>query len=365
MGTHLSRRRLLASAAALPFAAIAARAGAQSAIGPPAKPLPPDANAVAAPVAIEVKARPIASFDMRDRSHLRFGSLQWRSGLVLTSPFPGFGGLSGLRLDAKGERFISFSDKGTWFTGRIVYQGTESSKSAMTGLADVEAAPMLGPDGRPVTARGWYDSESIAIDGAQIDSSQVYIGLERVNQVLRFDFKQGFTRSRAEVVPMPPAVKKLPYNKGLEALIFVPKGQPLAGTLIAFSERGLDADGNLVAFLVGGPSPGQFSVRRTQKFDISDATLLASGDLLILERKFSLVEGLNVRIRRIALKSLAPGALVDGPVIFEADLGDEVDNMEGIDAFVTAEGDTVLTMVSDDNFSLLQRTLLLQFTLVD
>jgi hypothetical protein len=359
MGTNLSRRRLLTSAAAFPFAAMPALAWAQSAIEPPAKPLP-DPNPAAAPVAIEVKARPIASFDMRDRSHLRFGSLQYRSGLVLTSSFPGFGGLSGLRLDAKGERFISFSDKGTWFTGRIVYQSAE-----MTGLADVEAAPMLGPDGRPITARGWYDSESIAIDGSQIDNSQVYIGLERVNQVLRFDFSKGFTRSRAEVVPMPAAVKKLPNNKGLEALIFVPKGQPLAGTLIAFSERGLDAEGNLIAFLVGGPTPGQFSVRRTQKFDISDATLLASGEILLLERKFSLVEGLNVRIRRIPLKSLAPGALVDGPVIFEADLGNEVDNMEGIDAFVTGEGETVLTLVSDDNFSLLQRTLLLQFTLVD
>jgi hypothetical protein len=32
---------------------------------------------------------------------------------------------------------------------------------------------------------------------------------------------------------------------------------------------------------------------------------------------------------------------------------------------VTPEGDTVLTMVSDDNFSLIQRTLLLQFTLLE
>jgi hypothetical protein len=39
--------------------------------------------------------------------------------------------------------------------------------------------------------------------------------------------------------------------------------------------------------------------------------------------------------------------------------------MEGIDAHVTAEGDTMLTMVSDDNFSMLQRTLLLQFRLVE
>jgi hypothetical protein len=315
----------------------------------------PEDHSVAAPVSIEVNARPIRSFDPRDRSRLRFGSLQFRSGLVLTSSFPGFGGLSGIRLDSKGQRFISFSDKGSWFTGRIVYQGSE-----MTGLADVEAAPMLGADGRPLAARGWYDSESIALDGPF-----VYIGLERVNQVVRFDFSEGFTRSRGEVVPMPPAVKKLPYNKGLEAMVVVPKGLPRAGTLIALSERGLDANGNLVAFLVGGPSPGQFSVRRTDHFDISDATLLASGELLVLERKFSLVEGVGIRVRRIPLESVVPGALVDGPAIFEADLGYEIDNMEGIDAFVTAEGNTVLTMVSDDNFSMIQRTLLLQFTLVE
>jgi hypothetical protein len=335
MRAALSRRRFLhLTAAGLSTLAMPAIARAQLATQPPPKPVVPDEYSVTAPVSIEVKARPIPSFDTRDHQRVRFGKLEYRSGLVLTSSFRGFGGLSGLRLDAKGERFISISDKGSWFTGRIVYRGRD-----MAGLDDVEASPMLGPDGRPITARGWFDSESIALDGAY-----VYIGLERVNQVLRFDFSKGFARSRGEVVPMPPAVKKLPFNQGLEALVVVPKSLPLAGTLIALSERGLDAQGNLVAFLVGGPSPG---------------------DLLVLERKFSLLEGVGIRIRRIALASVAPGALVDGPSIFEADLGQEIDNMEGIDAHVTPEGDTVLTLVSDDNFSLIQRTLLLQFTLVE
>jgi len=355
MRTPISRRGLLIGAAAGLAAAGPSRlASAQSATQPAKAPVK-DETFVTAPVSIDVNARPIASFDPRDRSHLRFGWLEWRSGLVLTSPFPGFGGLSGFRLDPKGEKFIALSDKGSWFTGRIVYSGRD-----MTGLADVEASPMMGPDGRPITARGWYDSESLALDG-----SLAYVGLERVNQVLRFDFSKGFTRARGEVVAMPPAAKRLPFNKGLEALVFVPKGMPLAGTLIAMSERGLDGQGNLIAFLVGGPSPGQFSVRRTNNFDISDAVLLPSGDLLVLERKFSWVAGVGIRIRRIPLTSLVSGALVDGPSIFEADLGQEIDNMEGIDAHVTAEGDTVLTMVSDDNFSLLQRTLLLQFTLVE
>jgi hypothetical protein len=314
-----SRRRFLKSTAAgISALAMPRIAWAQHATQPPPKPAIPDEFSVASPVSIEVNARPIPAFDTRDRARVRFGSLEYRSGLILTSSFRGFGGLSALRLDAKGERFISISDKGSWFTGRIVYRGRE-----MTGLDDVEAAPLLGADGRPITARGWYDSESIALDG-----SLVYVGLERANEILRYDFSKGFTRARGEVVPAPPALRKLPRNKGLEALVMVPKGMPLAGTLIAFSERGLDAAGNLIAFLIGGKAPGQFSVRRDNNFDISDAVLLASGELLILERRFSWLSGVGIRIRSIPLKTIAPGAVVDGPAIFDADLGNEVDNME-------------------------------------
>jgi hypothetical protein len=358
MRVRPSRRRFLqATAAGLSLAALPRAAFAQDATQPPPKrAFKPDEHSVIEPASIEVNARPLPSFDTRDRSRLRFGSLEYRSGLVLTSSFRGFGGLSGIRLDARGERFIAVSDKGSWFTGRIVYRGRE-----MAGLEDVEASPLLGPDGKPITTtRGWYDSESLALDG-----SIVYVGLERVNQVLRYDFSKGFTRAVGAIVPMPPAVKRLPNNRGLEALVFVPKGQPLAGTLIAISERGLDAQGDIVGFLVGGKTPGQFSVHRTDNFDVSDAVLLPSGDLLILERKFSWIGGVGIRIRRIPLAQLAPGALIDGPAIFNADLGHEIDNMEGIDAHVTDKGETVLTLISDDNFSLIQRNLLLQFTLLD
>ncbi|MBI5322652.1 MAG: esterase-like activity of phytase family protein [Bradyrhizobium sp.] len=352
----LSRRRLLTAAAAGFFGlAFPKEALTQTAVQAPPKRAKTDEFSVTEPVSVEVNARPLAGFDTRDRSRTRFGALEFRSGLVLTSRYRGFGGLSGLRLDAKGERFIAISDKGGWFTGRIAYRAKE-----MIGLEDVEASPMLGPDGKPITARGWFDTECIALDG-----SLVYVGLERVNRILRYDFARGFTRAHGEEVPLPPPARKLPFNRGLEALVKIPKGQPLAGTLIAISERALDAQGNILGFLIGGKTPGQFSVQRSEDFDVSDAALLPSGDILLLERKFSWLGGVGIRIRRIALKSFSPGAVVDGPAIFSADLGHEIDNMEGIDAHVTPSGDTVITMVSDDNFSMIQRNLLLQFTLVE
>jgi hypothetical protein len=101
MGKRLSRRRFLEiSAAGLAAALGPDRVLAQSATQPPAKSAVIDEHSVAAPSSIDVKARPLPSFDPRDRSHVRFGALEYRSGLVLTSSFPGFGGLSGIRLDA-------------------------------------------------------------------------------------------------------------------------------------------------------------------------------------------------------------------------------------------------------------------------
>jgi hypothetical protein len=61
---------------------------------------------------------------------------------------------------------------------------------------------------------------------------------------------------------------------------------------------------------------------------------------------------------------MKPGATVDGPILVEADMGYQIDNMEGLAVHRAGNGDVVLTLVSDDNFSALQRTILLQFTLV-
>jgi hypothetical protein len=313
------------------------------------------APAVAGPVTVEVKSRPVEAFDLRDRTRRRFGQLHFRSGLILTSSFKPFGGLSAFRIDPKGEGFIAMNDKGDWFTGRLVYNGKE-----LAGVVDVRSAPMLGSDGRPITAKKLFDSESLAVDGMTL-----YVGIERANRILKFDFRNGGIASHGEEIAIPPAFRRLPFNKGPEGLVFVPKGLPLEGTLIVVSERGLDASGNLLGFLIGGARPGQFAIRRTAEFDISDAALLPSGELLILERKFSMLAGVGIRIRKIPLRAIAPGAVVDGPSIFEADLGHEIDNMEGFDVHRDENGETVVTMISDDNFSLLQRTLLLQFTLVE
>jgi hypothetical protein len=134
---------------------------------------------------------------------------------------------------------------------------------------------------------------------------------------------------------------------------------------MAISERGLDRDGNIQGFLIGGPSAGEFSVKRIGDFDISDCAVTPKGDLLVLERSYSRLTGVGMRIRRIPLAEVKPGATVDGPALVEADMGYQIDNMEGLSVHRAADGSLVLTLISDDNFSMIQRTLLLQFTLAE
>ena len=305
-------------------------------------------------VRIEVRAQTIEAFDSRDTARTRFGALEFRGGLILTSSSSDFGGLSAIRVAPDGSHFLALNDKGHWFRGRIIYR-----ENRPVELAEVETAPILGPDGKPLASRGWFDTESLAEDGGAL-----YVGIERANQIVRFDYGKEGLGARGQPIALPPGIKTLPFNKGLECLAVPPKGLPLAGTLIAISERGLDTAGNLRAFLIGGLSPGTFAVRRTDDFDVSDCATSPHGDLLILERRFSWTRGVAMRIRRLPLSRVKPGALVDGPALIFADMGYQIDNMEGISVYRSVTGEIVLTLLSDDNFSPIQRTLLLQFTLV-
>jgi len=303
---------------------------------------------------IEINATPISSFDHRDPELRRFGNLEFRGGVQLTSSSREFGGLSGLRMQPDGRAFIAVTDAGRWLRGRVVYSG-----SAPSGIAEAEMAPLLGADGRRLAARGWFDSEAIAEGGGAI-----YVGIERVQRIVKFDFAKNGFKARGVPIAVPPEFTTMPSNKGIEALAVVPKGQPLAGALIVISEADLDAAGNIKAHLLGGPSPGAFSVKRSDDFDVTDCTLLPNGDLLILERRFSLLRGPAVRIRQIAAGELRPGATVTGEQLLYADVGQQVDNFEALGIHHTPTGETVLTLVSDNNFSSLQRTLLMQFTLL-
>jgi hypothetical protein len=223
-------------------------------------------------------------------------------------------------------------------------------------------APILGEAGEPLWQTRAYDTESLAMaDG------MAFIGIERVHEVRRFAWARDGVAARGEPVSLPPEVKTLPDNSGLEALAVAPNAHPLAGALIAIAEQARSGgSAPTKGWVLTGSRTGAFDVARSGEFDITDIAFLETGEALLLERRYNLRDGVACRIRRLAVDAIHPGATVDGTVIFEADRSFQIDNMEGISVHRDAPtGERVVTLVSDDNFNPLQRTLLLEFTLAE
>jgi hypothetical protein len=301
---------------------------------------------------ISVSARPISAFEPRNPERRRFGALQFRGGLVLSSGHPRFGGFSGLARPHGGRDLVAVTDRGYWLTARMSSRGGKPG-----GLDDAEMAAVIGASGRPLARSGLYDVESLCIaDGV------AYVGIERRHEIARFDWAGQGVEARARPVPVPRELKKLPRNRGLEALGIMPSG-PFRGALVAIAERSDKDDEPTLGAILGAAQPGLFKVARHDGYDITDLAFLPSGDMLLLERWYEPLRGVGMRIRRIAGRDIRPGALLDGPRLIEADLGYEIDNMEGLSVHVE-DGRTVLTLISDDNFSFLQRTVLLEFELL-
>ena len=68
-------------------------------------------------------------------------------------------------------------------------------------------------------------------------------------------------------------------------------------------------------------------------------------------------------LRRIFGESVEKGAVADGPVLMEAEMGYQIDNMEGLDVWTRNDGALMVSLISYDNHSILQRNHYLEFVL--
>jgi hypothetical protein len=302
---------------------------------------------------IAVSSYPIPTFKVHS-DETRFGPFEFLGGVELSSPDPEFGGLSALRLLEDGASFIGTLDTGFWITGKIERDGD----GRLAGVSDVVMAAMRGPDGAVVKSRYDVDAEGLAIDG-----DRVLVSFEREHRIEIFALSGIPTGAPISELPHPIPDYEFRSNRGMEAIAIAPKGTALDGAVIVVSEKSLNKNGDLFAGIVTGPGKGVFFVRRHAPFDVTDGDFLPNGDLLLLERRFSIAGGVGMRIRRILGSDIRAGKTVDGDILLEADFSYQIDNMESLDITTAADGSTRVLLVSDDNHSLLQRTLMLEFRL--
>lgn len=311
---------------------------------------------------IDVRAAPVASFDPQQTDQAAFGGLRYLGGLQLDSSDKRFGGLSGLEISPDGRRLMMVSDVGDLITATLDY-----AEGVPVGLSQVTIQRLIDEEGAPLGAKFGADAEALRAVGGEGLPDDVLIAFERDNRVLRYRTGADGRLAPATLVPMPAAIDDLPYNQGLEGLAVVPRGAPGAGSLVALAEaESAEPPGTMPGWVIGPDgSWREIFLIRDGGFNVTDAVALANGDLIVLERRFNVLTGVAMRVRRITAAELAGEEPIAGVSLLAAGMAYAVDNMEGIAVHTDEAGRTVLTIVSDDNFNTLQRTLLLQFELLE
>lgn len=309
---------------------------------------------------IEVRAEPLASFDRVLAGRQRFGQLEWIGGLRLTSDDKFFGGLSGIALDGDGKGFVMVSDAGLWMTGNLAYRDGRP-----IAIEDVRIGPLKALDDSVLRRDRDRDAEAVVLVRGSTQRGELLISFEQNHRIGRFNIGPDGVSAPKSYIRPDLSRGRIPTQKGFEALTVLKVGR-YKGAVVAISERKLDAQGRHTGWLWSKGKPHVFTLTDIDGFDITDLAVLPDGDLVVLERRFRWTEGVKMRIRRIALRDLVPGAALSGHVLMEATMAQNIDNMEGLGVHQDATGATIITLVSDDNYNrALQKTLLLQFRLID
>ncbi|WP_326914048.1 esterase-like activity of phytase family protein [Sphingopyxis chilensis] len=277
------------------------------------------------------------------------GTMRFVRGWHLVSPHSRFGGFSALARTGA-ERgvggFQLIGDNGYW---------TRFTLGSRGAVSDVRIRALPTPDGRPAR-KSTVDAEAMFVDRA---SGKSWIALEGINQIWRLDRGLAVIEARRKLPP-----PRWPTNSGPEAMVRLADGR----TLVFSEDAADDPRGREALVFTGdpaapGPKPFRFFYASDGRGLVSDAAPLPDGRILLVHRRLGF-DPVFTTIIAIA----DPADIQEDAVLRARTIGRVpwplAENYEG--AAVSVEGGrTFLWLVADDNFNVWQRSLLLQFELVD
>ncbi|WP_310621784.1 esterase-like activity of phytase family protein [Flexibacterium corallicola] len=310
---------------------------------------------------VSLSQKPITHFNISKPDQKEFANLLFLGGLEFSSSHRQLGGISGATISPSGDHLLCVTDNGHWVKAGIKQNATGKPLA----LENVYIAPMLSPTRKALPGTPLSDIEAITL-APQPGQQRLLVSYETANGILSYPYPLDLTK-KPQKITLPNEIRQLRTNKGLEALAIAPNQSKFRNHVIAIAERGRSLKVNRPGFILSlnGKLTARFEIDRLGDFDITDITFLPSGDMLLLERLFNFQQGLKMRIRKIKPYEITNGAVIKGSVLLEADMGHQIDNMEVITAHKGIRGETILTLMSDDNRNFLQRNLLLRFSLSD
>ncbi len=325
-------------------------AAAEAAIPLPShKPAPPP---LAEPAPPEFRpAAPVAVTRLPSSGIGPINRLEYHAGFVLSGP-PRFGGLSSLWLAADGSRLLALSDKGGVFEAQPRF----NADGVLTGLETARLGPLCEFDGREVSgARA--DAEAISSD----PEGGFLVSFEGQHRLRAYGALSADQCIAPRLTDAPPAAKRLPGNGGMEGLAVCPDGR-----VMVVAETGAQGRYPLWFRDPDGQGPGAWQTAQYVAVTQAQPTgldALPDGRVFVIERGFSVLRGLTLRVSGFACAEVQAGAEIRPQVYAVLRAPAPLDNFEGIAARAREDGAVDLFLISDDNFNAAQRTLLLQFRL--
>lgn len=273
--------------------------------------------------------------------NVHLGPLEPAGAWVLDSPNTAFGSYSALIALGDGT-LLAASDKGSML--RFTPPGVRPAHVAI-GYFGVDG-------GRP---KRQLDIESLARDPA---SGRLWLGFEGDNRIERHD--AGF-RSAATVHPE--AMRDWPSNQGAEAMTRLADGRFI---VIAEGTRSWSRE-EVPGLLfpsdpAAGAEPVRFRVVPPGGYQPVDMAELPDGRVLILLRDvvWGLPPGFSGKLMLADPATIRAGEVWRMEPLVDLDPPLPSDNYEGLAVVPDGSGGTVLWLISDDNDSLPQQTILLR-----
>ena len=269
--------------------------------------------------------------------------LEFSAAITVHNPSKRFGGLSGLEVLDYGTRFLAIGDRGVWVTGSLIRRD-----GRLVRVRDVKIGLLLTVSGRRLRNRE-TDSEGLTVDAR----GHAFVSFEGLARIREYDDITG----PARIVPSDPDFANMRNNQSLETVAIDQKG-----TLYTIPETSGAPDIPFPVYrLKSGRWDKSLRIPRHDSFRITDADFGPDGALYVLERDFKWLGGFSTRVRRYRVTT---GGLTDRTTLLRTRFS-ELDNMEGISVWTDAQGRTRITLISDDNFFALQKTMIAEYILVD
>jgi hypothetical protein len=302
---------------------------------------------VVAPAAakdITVTATPVP-LNPNDPNQTTVDSLEYVAGFTLDSAAPEWGGYSGMVMAADGSSLLAVSDVGHWLKLELKHDAT----GTLTGVGAARIEPLLDEAGKPVAGKEWSDAEEVT----QAEDGQFLVSFERRHRVWRYASVDGIPHGVAQTMAVPQAIGSLPGNSGIEAMMADSDGQ-----LLLIAEGTAEPMRGSPGWIRKGAAWTEFAIARTDGFEPTSLSRSRNARPVLLERRYTKADG---PAARISLLAMPPGDRVAGFALAVLRRPLTVDNFEALAVRPATDGRAFIYLLSDDNQSDRQRTLLLQF----